>query len=708
MSPTARPQIVSDVGPHLARASMPARPAIAHDTGVIPHAEHIADLILAQGATSSNLFRPIQSIVYEWFSYFRRGLFPPSNEKIDGSPSIVMGFTPRNIPFVAYKGGFTRKNTQILLTSSASVVRAYDRDNPLRRVFQECQRTLRGHLLELLKGDREKWKDVIVQGDLLFTDGDHRRIVTPDSVDIRANEVLYSIPRTSPLYESARDARIGVVAHSIARRHVEEGSGRLTAIAAHDDSLLRELTERLASDKLFIVDPLRDSISLGQESGAFKMLCKTASQSLIEIDQLLASVTHCDAFRREWRGEVLEKTRRYLNSQVKYGSGGGIFKAARNGEPFEAGRFIKGMTEWISVRAHDELRRSKVVATCPKEFSRFQDRFNLFIHTHLDTFSKLLRAYYLVNSLQQTMHAYAGAAMRSKLGGGPIEGLVIRSGAHVVKWVDRLGFTMSNNLRHRTGTRPAPFDRWNPGTFFFPGKFQPPHSGHIELLKKAVTEASGAPVFVIVSPLQPRLHARTWSGMKVAPSRRAFEEFEFIHVFSRSLRDQMFRAALPKTAQLYFVSPDQLWGHIEDARVEDREGKVKLLIGQKEIEQGRYKSQFAEYEQWLEPLSIELQGGGISGTEVRQRVRAAALHPSDDTRRAVSEALSYIPKDRTRERIARKMITEYRRVIEKAKLILEHEKRAAEKRKMKRSRPVGRRSKLRTDESDKALRRAIP
>ncbi len=73
--------------------------------GIIRHGEHWADLILSQGGSSDPRYlRAFDESARSLLEQARAGSFARVNEKIDGSPSIVLGFTADNRPFVTYKG----------------------------------------------------------------------------------------------------------------------------------------------------------------------------------------------------------------------------------------------------------------------------------------------------------------------------------------------------------------------------------------------------------------------------------------------------------------------------------------------------------------------------------------------------------------------------------------------------------------------------
>lgn len=141
--------------------------------GILKHGTHLADLVLFAGTHPGGFeFNAFKGHVLELVRQVKAGVFTEVNEKIDGSPAIVVGFTANNAPFVAYKQGIDRKSSQRLFTSESDVAGVYTGDSPLRDVFKDCVRLLLPAL------QKANLCDFTFQCDLLFTPTNRAKVIT--------------------------------------------------------------------------------------------------------------------------------------------------------------------------------------------------------------------------------------------------------------------------------------------------------------------------------------------------------------------------------------------------------------------------------------------------------------------------------------------------------------------------------------------------
>jgi hypothetical protein len=192
-------------------------------------------------------------------------------------------------------------------------------------------------------------------------------------------------------------------------------------------------------------------------------------------------------------------------------------------------------------------------------------------------------------------------------------------------------------------------------------KGQPVHEGHIMTIRLA---NALHPVFtVLASQKEPHLEATKLSELGAAANQSDYRARNYKHVFSRELRDKIFRAGLDDSIQVHQVNTANLWRYLDNAMREGAEGKITLVVGQKEIDEGRYNDQLARYGSHLELAPFEMQAGGLSATQIRQWVK-------DGDVVKLREAYSFIPNEIERESIVQQMLREWKAVDEKAQELL--------------------------------------
>lgn len=629
----------------------PVSRAKSYDSdGILRHGEHLADLILAVGPRSlRRLTAAYCSLARGLLDSAVCGRLAECNEKIDGSPAIVLGFDSRERPFLGYsKGALAARGAQRLLRDAQDLERHYPpaaggSRAGLYQVFSKCVE----HLLPAMAALPRR--DLLLQGDLLFVSGDDRRVVTPDTVVFRANPsgIEYKISRGDPLFEKACAAEVALVLHTSSHRKVDNESGRIAASGrAERDQVIHaaQAIEQAGAGRLLVLTPYRamvelaapQTVSVSELRARFRAVREDIA-TVRKLPQLLSG-----EFLQNWpRFEPL--VRIFFNRSLKDRRRGGIYRAARDNEPFDYDRAAAGFAEFLSQRAQcdveagtlQRVRRAGILSgrtATAEEFSQLRSIYQ-------EQLKALWQAYYCANRLQAALSPFLRP--QSVIGGGAIEGLMLESARHrvVVKLVDRMEYTIRNN-RGRWGRGapiaralddlPAPFNRALPaGTAIFPIGGQPFHHGHIDLIRSVAATRAEHKLVVVASTLAPCHTAVKLSETKLASTVAKIRQGEYEQPFSVELRRELLQAArLPSNVDVVFIPVGTIWAYFglmrDRAPAEWIPGKYKFVIGEKELAARRYGEQFVALQQLIEPLAVPALHCGISGTAVRRAIKALA------------------------------------------------------------------------------------
>ena len=628
------------------RASAETRAASYHltDKGIVLHGEHLADFVLSGNVA------PFSRFVGGLAAQIRQGTFRDVNEKFDGSPSVVLGFSPRG-PFVAYKMDLAKKTgTQRLVHAPAEAPQLFKRSAPLAKVYQTLS-DVSSAAMERMRGS--ELEDLVFQGDLLYTEGSDRKTELVDRILVKANQITYEVGRDDPDFARLKRARAGLVIHTVGRRVVDaEGRLSIEPLPAERRDLVERFVDRLASPDLFVIHPFRREVPL--PAAAFdEVAAKRLLGRLAAVERLPAG------FWDGWNATHLPRFRIFFNSFLRPPHQGGFYRAASRGEPFAYEKLMASYREWLVGRVASE-----------REPPGYAEDFEAFARAHEPALRTLLSGYFDAVQLHYLLAPHLEPATRSKLGGGPVEGLMLRDGPYLAKWVDRLGFTLANNRAWNRTAPSAPFAEWKPGTAFVVMKGQPIHAGHVAMIRAAVERQRGqGDVHVILSDNAPNLAAETWKGLGAAGTKRELIARDYKYVFDAALRQKILTLALGPGVSVHVEKTSVFRNHVAGAKAQELPGKVKRVVGQKEIDEGRFADEFRALGSHLEPLVIDMQEGGLSGTQVRAAVKDLALHGSPSARALLERALGPVPEAERAGLIA-EMVAQWRRVDHKAQALL--------------------------------------
>lgn len=618
-------------------------------SGVLMHGEHWVDLILAQGSSREmRHLNAFSKMTENLLSAADIGKLDQVNEKIDGSPSIVVGFSATNEPFVAYKGHFNKKVGQSLVTRDSKVEEIFKRSEGLKNTFA----VLLKELIPALTNQSKQFKDFVFQGDLLFTEGDNRRSIEKDKIVIQANSITYEIDSTHPYFQPLREARVGVVFHTVGNRRINE-DGTVLAESSSSERELRDFVSKLRNQNVFVIDPFKDQISIAQSHPLSSQTKEMVQKLLFELRSRMRTLS--PSFTSTWGSKYEALFRIFFNSGLRPPNNGGIYREIAEGRDISIDQVILNFRAW----------------TLSREEQNLQADFTAFAKNEHDSLHALLQSYVDAIRIQTLILPSLKEAFSSKLGGGDSEGLMLKTSDSVVKLVDRLDFTMLNNQRwnRRTDIKPldqfsTPFNNWNPQAVYIVLKGQPVHGGHIAMIQAAVHNNPGKKIFILLSSKEPNLDATDWRSLGATDTKKKLLEKEYTHVFSVELRRTLLEQGLKNLPiEILIEEPFNFWNYLRSAKAAGLEGQVQLIVGEKEVQEQRYAIQQQELSSVFQLQPIELKLDGISGTQVRESLRKLALGNESEKLQSLAfldGVYGYIKNKTFRRGMIQKMASEWK------------------------------------------------
>lgn len=656
------------------------------DRGLLTHAEHISDVILAHGAAGDARFlEHYRTLIEDLVEQIRKGSLQRVNEKIDGSPAIALGFSPEGKPFVAYKRELdpARKKKQQLVLSPADADLFYAKTDGLKSLFSGISPEFNS----ALKGVQARFKNYVFQGDLLFSPGSDRITKEAGKITIRSNTVTYEISANDPLFKSLDQAQVGIVVHTVGKK-ISGPDGRVLVepVPSHlKEKLIEDFVADLQSKNVFAIHPWRNDVALPSAKGFPKEVAAKIRELLGRIEARTSVLSV--GFKTGW-GKLHEaQFRVYFNSGLRPPNSGGIYLDASKDLPYRFPNWIDGYYKWLDSKRIPGLSEKKL-----KELEHYRKEFDTFLLSYTRELEYLLGAYYDAIRIQYLLLPYMKEAQQSKLGGGTVEGLMLQTDQMIVKWVDRLEFTLQNNIRWARGSTapgilpgsselanqfsemPEPLNQWRPGSVFLVMKGHPVHAGHIAMIRKTIEESNRRDVFILLSDKGPNLNAATWKEFGAAERKKDLQDKNYTYVFGAELRAKILRAALGPNAKVFPISTARLWkDYLPVAKAQNLPGKIVLAVGKKEIDAGRYDTQISEFGNQLSLLPIAEQEGGLSGTQVREALKAihyGSPKEAASARKLLESSMSGIQDESTRKALIEEILAEWKKVDETAVKLL--------------------------------------
>lgn len=472
------------------------------------HLSHLEDLAIEEGKTG---FAKFAEQVTNFTNYIN-GLQSKTlvNLKIDGSPAIFFGIDPREEYkdkfFIATKSLFSSNPN---LIHSVEEVETYygDADPQLKNILK----TIFPYLEAGYDGSGKMY-----QSDLLFSPARppfYQTINGQEYIIFKPQLIAYAIlvDPASKLYKLASNAQVGLVVHRGFNLTVQ--GTRITPVPAGKDTTSIVLSLKKAG--VFAESSNYSTIEIQLDP----QLNNSIDAFLKQAQNSISLVT--DEFDTQYinNAGLVGYLKQYLNEMVK--SSGGIFRAAKAGEPFNINKFTQGFVTFINSKidkaAATKGPRGKANAEAKKA------EYSSFVTNNLDQFRGLIGATYsmirvkniflqILSKVQHeltNMKAFipAGDAFIAAPGEGHV--LYIGDTPNQVKIVDRLDFSANNfkyggaKARATINTPPtinpvqeaANSDLFSFG--YFGGGFNPPHKGHFEAAKMAAQQNNE--VYIVIS-----------------------------------------------------------------------------------------------------------------------------------------------------------------------------------------------------------------
>jgi cytidyltransferase-like protein len=481
------------------------------------HLSHLEDLAVEEGKNGFAKF--VEQV--ENFTNYIEGLRSKTsvNLKIDGSPAIFFGIDPRpeykERFFIATKSVFSAEPK---LVHSVEEVEQYygDADPQLKNILK----TVFPHLEAGYDGSGK-----LYQSDLLFSPArppTQQTIEGKEYLVFKPQLIAYAIPvdNESKLYRLASKAQVGLVVHK--GFNVIAQNNRLIATPAGRDTTSIVLSLRKVG--VFAEGSNYNTLDIQLDPTTRNNIHAYLSKAKKQIDSIN------DEFNAQYISDtgLVGYLKQYLNEMVR--TSGGIFKAAKMGEPFDINKFYEGFINFVNTKidkaASTKGPRAKANAEAKK------NTIDTFLRQNNKQFASLIGATYSMISIKNIFLRLLSnvkhelSDMKSFIPAGdkfitaPGEGHVLYIGdtPNQVKIVDRLDFS-ANNFKYggpKARTTAAPSLQENADTStdkysigYYCGSFSPPHIGHFEAAKMAAQENDE--VYIVVSATE-----RDESGITLA------------------------------------------------------------------------------------------------------------------------------------------------------------------------------------------------
>jgi len=258
--------------------------------------EHLEDAVLNGGVNGTrqaiNLLRSMRDMLSGNSS---RGV--STTVKWDGAPAIFAGQDPRDGEFFVAKKGIFNKNPKVYKTAE--------------EVDADTSGELATKLKDALKYLPELGITGVIQGDFLFSKSDLKSEVYDGEkvTTFHPNTIVYSVPSKSPLGNTIRQAKIGIVWHTIYTG---------TSFETMKASFGKEIASKLRKSKnVWSVDAMFTDVSgsatfTDKETKQITKLLSEAGKLFSKLDAKTLNGISDDAL-------LLQKVKTHFNTKVRDG-----------------------------------------------------------------------------------------------------------------------------------------------------------------------------------------------------------------------------------------------------------------------------------------------------------------------------------------------------------------------------------------------------
>ena len=387
------------------------------------HLEHLEDSILLDGSQGAkDAFKFLDELA-QTFSGKQRNNFKITT-KWDGAPAIFCGEYPGTDRFFVGTKSVFNKEAKVNFT-----------DDDIQSNHGHAP-GLVAKLKDALKYFPNLGIQGVAQGDLLFTDDKQIKIINGEScIVFTPNTITYCIPKSSDLYEKAKNAKIGVVFHT---KYLGRTVETLNARFGYDVDKLRNSRDVLVLSAE--IGEMGNDLLLTKSEVATLSRMRTVSIRLVTgssnfLDEVAKQIVAKDQLT------VGPRLKIYFNTYVRQGKR--VTSATRFVQDFKA--YFEGEV----MKAVDKVKQPKTKAAKLKKLYEGME----FIENNEDALMKTVGLYttlqnaklFFIRKLEK------GEKLRTYLrteDGYEItapEGYVaIREDSTAVKLVDRLSFSVAN------------------------------------------------------------------------------------------------------------------------------------------------------------------------------------------------------------------------------------------------------------------------
>lgn len=380
------------------------------------HMEHLESLVINGGVKGTRS-------AINYLQHLRDRLVGNSKSKInittkfDGAPAIIAGEALDGGFFVAKKGVFNK--TPKLYKTEADI----DADTK-----GDLNAKLKVALKELSKLNIKG----IIQGDFLYTKDD-LKVETIDGIKyitFHPNTIVYAVPYDSPLGETIRKSKIGIVWHT-----KYSGSSYEGLSATFGENIATTLRQR---NSVWSVDAEFKDVS-GNASFT-ESESKEVTQLLSRVGKLFREVPASFFSKISGNDEHVTLINQYINARIKEGNRIGNIP-----------KFVTDMRKWLNLKFDTEADKRKGVDAKAKVNARRDSILDVVDDANfvkvIEIYDIITDAKYLIlqklnaiGSMKTFLKTQAGFQVTNQEGFVAIDHL----GKNVVKLVDRLEFSKAN------------------------------------------------------------------------------------------------------------------------------------------------------------------------------------------------------------------------------------------------------------------------
>lgn len=383
------------------------------------HLEHIEDIVLLNGYEGGQAVVGYFTDIYNMLKGNSSTALQVS-VKWDGAPAIVCGINPDNGRwFVGTKSVFN-KDTPKINYNKEDIARNHGTDD-LGQKLLKC-------LVHLKKLNIQG----VVQGDLMFTDGDveSRDINGTEYLTFKPNTIVYAVPADSDLGRQIGQAKVGIIFHTT---YVGERLADMNAEAGADVAQFTR-TPDVWYDNATYKNVSGSATFTREESDSFAEGINMLKNLLTKVPRNLASLLGSNP-------DFIALFQMFINSEIKQGR-----------VPTDVSQFIKDFQEFYVARLQGQiagLKGNKAIATRQKKIEDMK-KFIVAVKNPLGAMLAFYKQAQHLKSLalqkmNQAMAVGTFAQTDSGLEVTDPEGFVaVGTDGGAVKLVDRLTFSRRN------------------------------------------------------------------------------------------------------------------------------------------------------------------------------------------------------------------------------------------------------------------------